>query len=126
MVFCGGQMLSGPEAGKEEKTAGVSDCRRDSACIHGEELPTIFDETDRIGGTEDYGHIWRFSSEGLSSTAGPPGKGRKVGKVCGNRRGLRREGRYLFPHTSGSSLWLNSPENRKLFAKAKELLRKEC
>lgn len=30
-----------------------------------------------------------------------------------------------FPHTSGSSFWLNDPTNRKLFADAKSLLRSE-
>lgn len=30
-----------------------------------------------------------------------------------------------FPHTSGSSFWLNDPENRQLFATAKSLLRRE-
>jgi len=44
-----------------------------------------------------------------------------VGRVLqwGNRKVIP------FPHTSGSSFWLNDPANRQLFAKAKSLLRAE-
>ena len=44
-----------------------------------------------------------------------------VGRVVqwGNRKVIP------FPHTSGSSFWLNNPANRQLFATAKSLLRRE-
>jgi uracil-DNA glycosylase len=57
-------------------------------------------------------------------------RGRKTNEIklenfVGNKEVWNGRTVIFFPHTSGASRWLNSSENRKLFQKAKDLLKSE-